>query len=68
MREIRDGIAAKLGIDPSLLAPKAVMMAVASTGFTSPEAVREAAQWMKWQEGLLLAPWTKAAERYRKRR
>jgi ribonuclease D len=68
MREIRDGIAAKLELDPSLLAPKAVMMAVATSGFVSPEAVREAAQWMKWQENLLLGPWTKAAERYRKRR
>jgi ribonuclease D len=68
MREIRDGIAAKLEIDPSLLSPKAVMMAVATSGFTSPEAIREAAQWMKWQENLLLAPWTRAAEKYRKRR
>jgi ribonuclease D len=68
MKEIRDGIAAKLGLDPSLLAPKAVMMAVAISGLSSPEAVREAAQWMKWQEGLLLEPWMKAAGRYRKRR
>jgi ribonuclease D len=68
MREIRDGIAAKLGLDPSLVAPKAVMMAAATTGFSSPEAVREAAQWMNWQEKLLLAPWTKAAEKYRRKR
>lgn len=68
MREIRDGIAAKLGLDPSLVAPKAVMMAVATSGFKSPESVRESAQWMNWQENLLLAPWTKAAEKYRRKR
>lgn len=68
MREIRDGIAARLGLDPSLLAPKAVMMAAAIEGLTSPEKVREAAQWMRWQEGLLLEPWMRAAGKYRRRR
>lgn len=68
MREIRDGIAARLQLDPSLVAPKAVMMAVATSGFKSPESVREAAQWMNWQENLLLAPWMKAAEKYRRKR
>jgi len=42
-------------------------MAVAISGFKSPESVREAAQWMNWQENLLLEPWMKAAEKYRKR-
>jgi ribonuclease D len=68
MREIRDGIAAKLGLDPSLLAPKAVMMAAAIEGLSSAENVREATQWMRWQEGLLLEPWMKAASKYRKKR
>ncbi len=68
MRDIRDRIAAELGLDSSLIAPKAVMMAVAISGFKSPESVREAAQWMNWQESLLLEPWMKAAEKYRKRR
>lgn len=68
MRAIRDDIAGKLALDPSLLAPKAVMLAVATSGFTSPEAVREAAQWMNWQEKLLLEPWSKAAQKYRRKR
>jgi ribonuclease D len=68
MREIRDGIAAKLGLDPSLLAPKAVMMAAAAEGLSSPEGVREATQWMRWQEGLLLEGWMQAARKYRKKR
>lgn len=68
MREIRDRIAGDLGLDPSLIAPKAVMMAVATSGFKSREGVREAAQWMNWQENLLLDPWMKAAEKYRKKR
>jgi ribonuclease D len=67
MREIRDGIASKLGLDPSLLAPKAVMMAAAIEGFSSAQGVREAAQWMRWQEGLLLEPWMQAATKYRRR-
>src|SRR5690606_17293277 len=68
MREIRDRIAGDLGLDPSLIAPKAVMMAVATSGFKSREGVREAAQWMNWQENLLLDAWMKAAEKYRKKR
>ncbi len=68
MREIRDGIAAKLELDPSLIANKATMMAVALSGFHSPESVRKAAKWMRWQEGLLLEPWMKAASKYRRKR
>lgn len=68
MREIRDREAARLGLDPSLIAPKAVMMAVATSGLESPESVRAAAQWMRWQESLLLEPWMKAAQKYRRKR
>lgn len=68
MREIRDGVAAKLEMDPSLLAPKATMMAVAIGGFSSPDAVRKVAKWMRWQENLLLEPWMKAAAKYHKRK
>ena len=38
----RRGEAGDLGLDPSLIAPKAVMMAVATSGFKSREGVREA--------------------------
>ncbi len=68
MREIRDGIAAKLGLDPSLVANKATIMAVAIEGLSTPDKVRETAQWMRWQEGLLLEPWMQAAGKYRRKR
>jgi ribonuclease D len=66
LRKIRDGIAEKLTLDPSLLAPKAVMLEVALTGLLSAEAARKAARWMHWQENLLLEPWLKVARRYHK--
>ena len=66
LRKVRDLIATDLALDPSLLAPKAVLLAAALTGVNSAEKVREAAQWMRWQENLLLEPWLKAAERYQK--
>jgi ribonuclease D len=66
LRKVRDGIAAGLHLDPSLLAPRAVLLAVALTGLYSPEEVREAAKWMRWQENLLLEPWLEAAKRYQK--
>ena len=66
LRKIRDQIASGFNLDPSLLAPKAVLLAVALTGVNSPEKIREAAQWMHWQENLLLEPWLKAAQRYQK--
>ena len=71
MRDMRDGIAKKLALDPSLLAPKAMMLTVAlalTKPEATPESVRAAASWMKWQEGLLLAGWTKAAEKYQRKR
>jgi len=68
LRKARDGIAANLHLDPSLLAPRAVMLAVALTGLYAPEEVREAAKWMRWQENLLLEPWLEAAKRYQKPR
>jgi ribonuclease D len=71
MRDIRDGIAKKLALDPSLLAPKAMMLAAAlalTKADASPESVRASAQWMKWQEGLLLAGWQKAAEKYQRKK
>ena len=66
LKAVRDRIAAGLSLDPSLLAPKAVLLSVALTGLSSPEKAREAAQWMRWQEALLLEPWIAATERFRK--
>ena len=66
LRAIRDKIAGGLHLDPSLLAPKAVLLAVALTGLRSPEIVREAASWMHWQENLLLEPWIEGTQRFRK--
>jgi len=66
LRDIRDRIAKDLDLEPSLLAPRAVLHEVAVTGLPSPEIVRRAAEWMDWQEKLLLIPWMTAAERYRK--
>ncbi len=66
LRTIRDKIAAELHLDPSLLAPKAVLLAVALTGLREPETAREAAGWMRWQENLLLEPWIAGTQRFRK--
>ncbi len=66
LKKERDQIASGLKLDPSLLAPRAVMLAVALTGLYSAEEVREAAQWMRWQENLLLETWLQAAKRYQK--
>jgi len=68
LKKARDQVAAGLHLDPSLLAPKAVLLSVALTGVSAPESVREAAQWMHWQENLLLEPWPQAAQRYQKPR
>jgi ribonuclease D len=57
LKVVRDRIAAELGLDPSLLATKSTLTAVALTGCASPQKVNEAAHWMKWQEELLLEPW-----------
>jgi ribonuclease D len=75
MRDVRDGIAKKLQLDPSLLAPKAMMLAAAlaltkadaSSETQRAETIRAGVQWMKWQEGLLLPGWTKLAEKYRRK-
>lgn len=71
LRDIRDGIAKKLALDPSLIAPKAVMLSAAlalTRSEATPESVREAAQWMRWQENLLYEGWAKAAEKYKRKR
>jgi ribonuclease D len=71
LRDIRDGIAKKLALDPSLIAPKAVMLSTAlalTRPDATPENVRESAQWMRWQENLLLAEWTHAAEKYKRKK
>ncbi len=57
MKRIRDLVAKGLDLDPSLLAPRAVLSAVATTDLISPEKIREAAKWLNWQENLLLNPW-----------
>ncbi|MBW8889309.1 MAG: hypothetical protein JF616_16260 [Fibrobacteres bacterium] len=59
LKEVRDRIAAELQMDPSLLATKSTLTAVALTGCTSRPKMIAAAKWMKWQEDLLLEPWLK---------
>jgi ribonuclease D len=59
MKEIRDQIAAQLKMDPSLLATKSTLTAVALTGCNSRTKMVAAAKWMKWQEELLLEAWMK---------
>jgi hypothetical protein len=59
LKEVRDKIAAELQMDPSLLATKSTLTAVALTGCTSRPKMIAAAKWMKWQEDLLLEPWLK---------
>ncbi len=62
LKEIRDKIAAELGLDPSLLATKSTLTNVALTGCHSKEKMNDAARWMKWQENLLLNAWIKPKE------
>jgi ribonuclease D len=59
LKEIRDQIAAQLKMDPSLLATKSTLTAVALTGCNSRTKMVAAAKWMKWQEELLLEAWMK---------
>jgi ribonuclease D len=59
LKEIRDQIADQLKMDPSLLATKSTLTAVALTGCNSRTKMVAAAKWMKWQEGLLLEAWMK---------
>jgi ribonuclease D len=59
LKEVRDKIAAELKMDPSLLATKSTLTAVALTGCTSRPKMIAAAKWMKWQEDLLLEAWLK---------
>lgn len=57
LKEIRDKIAAELQLDPSLLATKSTLTAVALTGCISRPRMAAAATMMKWQEDLLLDAW-----------
>jgi len=57
LKTIRDEIAQKLELDPSLLATKLTLTNVALTGANSRTKVSAAAKWMKWQEDLLLEAW-----------
>jgi ribonuclease D len=57
LRLVRDKIAKELGLDPSLLATKSTLNAVALTGCNSRQKMSIAAKWMKWQEELLLEAW-----------
>jgi len=59
LKDVRDKIAAELQMDPSLLATKSTLTAVALTGCTSGPKMIAAAKWMKWQEDLLLEAWLK---------
>ncbi|MDB5102419.1 MAG: putative ribonuclease [Fibrobacteres bacterium] len=63
LKAVRDKIAEDLKMDPSLLATKSTLTAVALTGANSRQKMTEAAKWMKWQEGLLLDAWLKPPER-----
>ncbi len=57
LKESRDKIAKSLGLDPSLIATKSIVSAVAITGCKNELEVDRAAGWMAWQKGLLLEPW-----------
>jgi hypothetical protein len=57
LKAVRDRIAEDLKVDPSLLATKSTLTAVALTGANSRPKMMAAAKWMKWQEGLLLDAW-----------
>jgi ribonuclease D len=62
LKDVRDKIAADLKMDPSLLATKSTLTAVALTGCTSRPNMIAAAKWMKWQEHLLLDAWLRPKE------
>lgn len=57
LKTVRDKIAEDLKMDPSLLATKSTLTAVALTGANSRPKMMAAAKWMKWQESLLLDAW-----------
>jgi ribonuclease D len=57
LKAVRDKIAEDLKMDPSLLATKSTLTAVALTGANSRPKMMAAAKWMKWQESLLLDAW-----------
>jgi ribonuclease D len=57
LKAVRDKVAKELGLDPSLLATKSTLTNVALTGANSRQKIINAANWMKWQEDLLLEPW-----------
>jgi hypothetical protein len=63
LKDVRDEIAAKLKMDPSLLATKSTLTAVALTGCHSRQKMIDAADWMKWQEALLLDAWLKPQDK-----
>jgi ribonuclease D len=63
LKEVRDQIASDLKMDPSLLATKSTLTAVALTGCNSRAKMVAAAKWMKWQEDLLLEAWMKPPEK-----
>jgi ribonuclease D len=63
LKTIRDKIAEELKMDPSLLATKSTLTAVALTGANSRAKMTAAAKWMKWQENLLLDAWLKPQDR-----
>ncbi|MDB5049614.1 MAG: 3-5 exonuclease [Fibrobacteres bacterium] len=62
LKTVRDKIAEDLKMDPSLLATKSTLTAVALTGANSRPKMMAAAKWMKWQEELLLDAWLKPKE------
>ncbi|HKP95533.1 MAG TPA: ribonuclease D [Fibrobacteria bacterium] len=62
LKTVRDKIAEDLKMDPSLLATKSTLTAVALTGANSRAKMMAAAKWMKWQEELLLDAWLKPQE------
>lgn len=63
LKDVRDAIAVKLKMDPSLLATKSTLTAVALTGCNSRQKMIDAADWMKWQEDLLLDAWLKPQDK-----
>ena len=63
LKDVRDKIAADLKMDPSLLATKSTLTAVALTGCNSRPKMMAAAKWMKWQEDLLLDAWLKPQDK-----
>ncbi len=57
LKTVRDRIATELQLDPSLLAPKSILIAVAQTGLKSLSQIKSSAGMMQWQEALLLEAW-----------